>query len=218
MQSHLLEGCPDRTQCHRRRRTGRNAAHKAALHSRGGQHVCRRQWAVREASVRNKEADREGGKIRVHLLLLVTHDRIQGASPCGTDGMLLQGSHGSRLHVSIRPCAPALLDKHIPELGTCAPVPRPRPQWRDQCAQGQPERPLLARSVARIACLRGRHQETSSACRARSIRLRLARQHVRAACRRRTRSTARHASCRRHGEPNTTWDTTCGHSTNTIPH
>ena len=71
------------------------------------------------------------------------------------------------------------------------PLPRSRAQRRDQRAQGQPQRPLRARAIARLAGLRRRPQAPAAARDAGPVGLRIARQHVRAARRRRTRRAAR---------------------------
>ena len=86
--------------------------------------------------------------------LLVAHDRLQGdAHPRPAARLLprperraMASAHGAR--------ALALLDQHVPELAAGPPVPRDRPQRRDQHADGQRQLDARARVPAGLRAVR----------------------------------------------------------------
>ena len=182
---HRLARRPRQPRRDRSRRTLRDAAHPAAVRRP------RERRPPRADALRRAARDREGNQGRLHLLVLLAHNRVQGAPPRHADREVLPRPLRSRVRVAVRPRAPALLHEHLPHLAARPPLPRPRAQRRDQRAQGQPQCPLRARALARLAGLRRRPQAPAAARDARPVGLRLARQHVRAARRRRTRRAAR---------------------------
>ena len=145
---------------------------------------------LRTQALRRPPRNRKAHKGRLHLLDVVEDGRLQGTPPRNADGGLLPRPVRPRLRIALRDRPPEVLDEHLPELAARPPLPRARPQRRDKHAQGQPQRPLRPRTVARLAPLRRRPEEDTPAHPGGAVRFRLAGQHVRASRRSRPRRTA----------------------------
>ena len=132
------------------------------------------QDALRAQALRDPP-DRRAGR-RPRLLrpeLLLADVRLQGDADHPPAAQLLPGPQGRALRLGAGAGAQPLLDQHVPELGARAPVPRHRPQRRDQHADGQRQldaRPRVAAGLASCSASTSRRSCRSCAPAARTPR------------------------------------------------
>jgi hypothetical protein len=114
-------------------------------------------------------------------VVLDAHALLQGNAARAPGRQLLSRPRRRDDGLGARDGAPALLDQHVPDLGSRAPVPVRLPQRRDQHAARQLQLDPRARRRDRVGRARRRPAEAVAADLRRPVRLGVVRQRARAA-------------------------------------
>ena len=166
-------------------------AHPPAVH-RGRPRLRARPGRLRAQALRHPPHRRAGRRPRLlRRRLLGRDERLQGDAQGAPAARLLPRPAGRALRQRAGARALPLLDEHVPELGAGAPVPRDRPQRRDQHADGQRQLDARPRVAARLRAVRPRPAEGHADRAPRRLGLGDVRQRPRAADARRPLAAAR---------------------------